>query len=371
MANNRNASQGPTEKLVNGALTVKDFSAKALKFEEQFGRLIPTTLKKSQLLTGNRVVGLLINAFAQSEDLRKCRPSTVLNAAGLACAVGLEFNNALGHSAIIPYKDAASWQLMVRGGVALAHRSGKVAKIEAEVVLEGDEFDFEYGTKSFLRHKPADRWHGESVSAEKYAASLRDSWRKAYCCVHLRDGSAPSFTVMDRAQIEYIREKASKFKDSPDGPWKNWLESMVRKTPVKMQLKFLDLTGESSMAAGYDDQAEADTAQDQVIDWKDYSAEDADHVPKAQTQGTGDSRPHGGASGSDRAAGTQSAPIADEQRGPFKESDFSPELYLELFAQFKKSGYGSNVAQFTGLIMRWQETLGDLKSYLAAAAAGG
>ena len=375
-SNNRNASQNPTERGVQGALTVKDFSAKALKFEEQFGRLIPTVLKKSQLLTGNRVIGLLINAFVNNEDLRKCRPSTVLNAAGLACTVGLEFNNALGHSAIIPYKDAASWQPMVRGLSTLAYRSGKVAKLEAEIVLEGDEFDYEYGTRSFLRHKPADRWQGKSMSPAEYNAMLLDQWRKAYCVVHFKEGTAPSFMVMDRAQIEYIREKSSKFKDSVDGPWKNWLESMIRKTPVKMELKYLDLTGETSMATGYDDQDEAEVGQDQVLDWKDFSSEDVDHTPKAQTQGTGDSRPHGGnanasAGGSNPPPGDnpdQRPTIPDEQKGPFKENDFSPEQYFALFEQFKDSGYGTSPAQFTGCITRWQQTMGELKTYLAAAA---
>jgi phage RecT family recombinase len=375
-SNNRNASQNPNERSVHGALTIKDFSAKALKFEEQFGRLIPNTLKRNQILTGNRVIGLLINLFAQNEDIRKCRPSTVLNAAGLACAVGLEFNNALGHSAIIPYKDAASWQLMVRGGVALAIRSGKVAKIEAEVVLADDEFDYAYGTKSFLHHKSADRWQGKSMTPAEYNAFLLDSWRKAYCCVHLKDGSSPSFTVMDRAQIEYIREKSSKFKDSSDGPWKNWLESMIRKTPVKMELKVLDLTGESSMAAGFDDQGEADAPQDQVIDWKDYSQEDLDHTAKTQTQGTGESKPHGGASGT-ASAGDSNPPgddpekrasIPDTQKGPFKENEFSPEEYFALLEQFKTSGYGSSLAQFTACITRWQGTLGELKTYLASGA---
>jgi phage RecT family recombinase len=366
-ASNRNASQNPTEKGVGGSLTIRDFSAKALKFEEQFARLIPTTLKKSQLLTGNRVIGLLINLFAQNEDVRKCRPSTILNAAGIACSVGLEFNNALGHSAIIPYKDAASWQPMVRGLTTLAYRSGKVASLQAEIVLEGDEFDYEYGTRTFLRHKPADRWTGKLMSPGDYNTMLLEQWRKAYCVVHFKDGGSPSFMVMDRAQIEYVREKSSKFKDSNDGPWKNWLESMIRKTPVKAELKYLDLTGEASMATGYDDQAEADVDQDQVIDWKDFSSEDMDNEPKAQTQGTGESKPHGGTANDAGATSEKKPNIPDSQKGPFQEKDFSAEEYMALFDQFKVSGYGTSAAQFTACITRWTATMGELKAYLMSA----
>ena len=362
---NRNPSGNATERGVAGALTTKGFAASAAKFEEQFARLIPTQLKKSDILSGKRVVGLLINSFMNNDDLRLCRPSSILNAAGLACAVGLEFNNSLGQSAIIPYNSEkksnrdASWQMMYRGAITLAMRSEKVAVMQADVVMEQDEFDFEYGSRAFLRHKPADRFQRNF--------DLDSEWRKAYCFVRFKDG-AESFRVLDRDQIELIRNQSSQATSSK-APWnvKAFKEEMIRKTPVKQHAKYMDLTQHLNMAVGLDDQSEAGASQDIVLDWKDYSAEDIDHEKKTQTQGAGESKPHGGqpqaqtGNGGDKP--TQSSetlwPEDDPQsddRGPFTEASFTPQEFESLLTDFKAGGFGQTKAQFVAHLSKWRDS---------------
>jgi recombination protein RecT len=396
MADNRNPSRNQTERAkpgVTGALTTRDFSQKVAKFEEQFARLIPNQLKKTDILTAKRVAGLLVNAFSQSEELRACRPSTILNAAGLACAVGLEFNNSLGQSAIIPYDNnkkvggqwvtlkEAQWQMMYRGGITLALRSGQVAHVTAEAVMENDEFDYQYGSKAFLMHRPAERWGRDF--------KLEENWRKAYCFVRFKDGGE-HFRVMDRQQIEDIRDKSSKGKDNERMPWKTWLEEMIRKTPTKNEMKYLDLTPQLAMAVGLDDAAEAGASQDQVIDWKDYSAEDIDHETKPQTQGVGESQPHGGkqqqtpSNGGNGNDGSEPEPpptlwpeqqpdegsrktVSGATTGPFHEESFSAADFESLLNDFKNNGFGSTKAQFIAFLSKWPKTAQDLVNHVRGA----
>lgn len=378
MNDNRQASRNPTnpaQRAVVGASTVSAFSQKVVKFEEQFKKLIPTTLQRSQILTGQRVVGLLVNLFMTNDDIRECKPSSILNAAGLACTVGLEFNNSLGQSAIIPYNNSknvngqwiktkeAQWQMMYRGGITLAMRSGVVASITSEVVVRQDDFEYEYGTKAFLRHKPAERYEG--------GVEFHRDWKSAYCLIAFKDGHQ-AFRVMDRQQIEDVRDKASKGFDKDSSPWVKYEEEMVRKTVTKSELKYLDLTGQASMAAGLDDQAEAGASQDQVIEWKDYSAEDVDEEKKGYVPGTGEGQkastapaappPAAKPTGTNEPPQTlwaqqeaAAAPTAADY-GPFTEDAFSTEDLDWMLAQAKKGKQlnVTNRATLIGYIGRYE-----------------
>jgi phage RecT family recombinase len=340
---------------VVAALSTRDFSSKALKFEEQFGRLIPNTIRKTEILTASRVVGLLVNLYASNEDIRKCKPSTILNSAGLACAVGLEFNNALGQSAIIPYKDVASWQPMYRGLITLASRSGRVHDVTAHVVMEQDYFEYRYGIQPELHHKPAFRWN-EGFDLER-------DWRYAYSLVRFKDGPA-AFLVMDRSEVERVKTTSSRA-TSEFAPWKVHLEEMIRKTPIKRHLKMLDLTAHANMAVGLDDAAQEGEKQDVVLDWKDYSTEDLDEPLKGYTAGAGEKeKPAEPDDAMPKPGGAVRSTL-----GPFTEDDFSEEEFDWLLRQFKAYGHGQTKAQLLGFAGTWRETKDALMEYLSHAEA--
>ncbi len=403
-SSNRNPSQNPTErgKAITTAISTKTFSEKAVKFEEQFNRLIPHAIRRSQLLTGQRVVGLLVNLWMQSESVRECLPSTILNAAALACAVGLEFNNALGQSYIIPYeisrkiggqwikRKEATWQAGYRGLLTLAQRSDKVEVPYAQLVMPDDFFDYEHGTSEFLRNKPAQR---------DPHANIADEFTHAYFYVKMRSGYY-SFHVMAREDVLAIRDKSAQsvFDDEgnpkPSSPWNKFAGEMIRKTPTKQHLKYLDLTSHLSMATGLDDQAEAGAAQDVVIDWKDYSTEDVDNDKKPQTQGYGPGESKQTAKQPDGQTARQpngqqpeqsepqpAGPLpgmfeeepphddtrsmtADDTKGPFSNDMFYPEEYESLFEDAKRNGHCQNKAQFGALGGRWNATKGEFVKFV-------
>lgn len=380
--NNRRPSQNPTEK-TKAVATTKEFAVVAAKFEEQFDKLLPLQIKRQSIMTGPRVTGLLVNLWMTNEDIRECPPSTIFNAVAQACAVGLEFNSALGQSYIIPYKNwknnhrkEAQWQAGYRGLLTLAQRSEKVESPYAQFVMPEDDFEFEYGTSQFLRHKPAPRNQSRNVNQE-----ILDKFIYAYFYVKMRAGGY-TFHVMDREDVLAIRNSSSQgvFDDNgkpkPHSPWNKFAPEMIRKTPTKQHLKYLDLTPHLSMATGLDDQAEAGARQDNFIDWKDYSAEDVDNQTKGYTPGAGDGpKGNNGQQQDEQGDGQESenGPVSvdpdaatDDTKGPFEQWMFgSSESFEQLIALAKQNGHVQNQAQFIGLMGRFDGTKGEFVKMLS------
>src|SRR6266566_3765695 len=102
--------------------------------------------------------------------------------------------------------------------VELAYRSGKVKKIEANVVRTGDAFDYRHGTRAFLDYTPAEE-------------SGRGNRRYVYALAELTTGGKP-FVVLNPGDVEQ-RMKASPSHKSPFSIWQThpdaaWVKSAVR-----------------------------------------------------------------------------------------------------------------------------------------------
>jgi recombination protein RecT len=109
----------------------------------------------------------------------------------------------------------------------LAHRSGELKNIEAHVVYENDEFEFEYGLEAKLRHKPAMTAKGDPT------------W--VYAVYHLKNGGY-AFEVMS---FEDCMEHGKKYsKTFRNGPWQTAPEEMAKKTVLKRLLKYAPMKTE-------------------------------------------------------------------------------------------------------------------------------
>lgn len=74
---------------------------------------------------------------AQS-GLMKCDPKTILRSAMVAACTKLSIDPNLSQSALIPYKDQCTFQIMRRGLQQLSLRTGTVGRLETARVYEGD-----------------------------------------------------------------------------------------------------------------------------------------------------------------------------------------------------------------------------------------
>ena len=113
-----------------------------------------------------------------------------------------------------------------RGMIALAHRSGELQNVEAHIVYENDEFEYELGLNPKLRHKPAMKNRGEIA------------W--VYAVYRLTSGGF-GFEVMSVEDVNKHRDKFSKAAGKGFSPWATAWEEMAKKTVIKKALKYAPL----------------------------------------------------------------------------------------------------------------------------------
>lgn len=201
-------------------ITMKDWINKSMT---QIEKALP------KAISAERFARMATTAVTMNPDLGKCTPASFIGAMLTAAQLGLEPNTPLGQAYLIPYNNyktgakEAQFQLGYRGMIELAHRSGDFVNIEAHIVYENDEFDYELGLEPKLRHKPAKKNRGQIA------------W--VYAVYKLKSGGF-GFEVMSKEDIDAHREKYSKAKNSP---WTTSWEGMAKKTVIKQALKYAPL----------------------------------------------------------------------------------------------------------------------------------
>ena len=208
----------------NAQPTMKDWIARS---EKAIAKALPSTI------TPERFTRMATTAVTMNPDLGKCTPVSFIGAMLQAAALGLEPNTPLGQAYLIPYNNfrkggikEAQFQIGYRGLIELAHRSGEFKSIEAHVVYENDEFEYELGLEPKLKHKPAMAGRG------------KPTW--VYAIYKLNSGGY-GFEVMSVEDINEHRRKYSKAKTSP---WDTAWEGMAKKTVIKQALKYAPLKSE-------------------------------------------------------------------------------------------------------------------------------
>lgn len=179
-----------------------------------------------------RFARTVLTCVARDPHLLKCSPQSIIGAAMQAAQLGLT-PGVLGEAWLIAYGDQCTFQVGVRGLIALAARSGIV--VRAHTVAEHDTFDYELGLKPILRHVPA---HGDRGKSVAWYAVATDR----------ASGDVMGFAVLDRDQIEK-RRKANRGK-SP--AWDNWYDEMALTKAVREVCRFLPLSVELATAIASD-----------------------------------------------------------------------------------------------------------------------
>lgn len=235
-------------------------------------------------LTPERLIRMALVAASRNPVLLQCDQNSILRAMMDASSLGLEPFSALQHAFIIPYKNnktgtmEAQFQPGYRGLVDLARRTGQIVTIAANVVRQGDLFEYEDGYEQKLKHIP--NW------------THRGDIEKVYAYALLKDGGRQS-VVMTKQEIDGIRAKSTCGKY---GPWQDFYEEMAKKTVLKRLCKGLPASTEFAKAIEADNCAEngerfinIDTITDnQIVDQTDDFAPPADEQPKAKADALAD-----------------------------------------------------------------------------------
>ncbi len=124
-------------------------------------QLAPLAPKFSEVLAGTmtveRFMRTLMVSCEREPKLMSANRQTLLNAAMTGAVLGLEADGATGQFFLLPFKDRKNNQIIVqpcigyKGFSTLGARSGLT--ISGGVVRQGDEFDYDEGTRAFVHHK--------------------------------------------------------------------------------------------------------------------------------------------------------------------------------------------------------------------------
>jgi recombinational DNA repair protein RecT len=122
-----------------------------------------------------------------------------------------------------------------KGLVEMAYRNPKVRSIRIQSVYENDEFDYEYGTNEFIKHKPT-------------MVGARGNLTAVYAIAKI-DGIEPLFVVVHKPELDRI-QKLSKSGGSQYSPYNNGTDVfnvMQSKVAIKLLFKTLPKTDNEAL----------------------------------------------------------------------------------------------------------------------------
>ena len=210
--------------------TISGFSSTIVNYHSSIGKF----LNPRYGITPEDFIETCIRAVKENPKLLQCDPKSLFGAVLLSAEVGLKPNTSLQHSFIIPYKGQAKFQIGYKGLIEIMYRNPRVKQITARAVFENDDFDYGYGLKPFLTHKPARKDKGKLECV--YATCLVDD--------------EPIFVVVERAELDAIRN-ISQTIDSQYSPYNNgtdvhnWMEI---KAGIKSLSKLIPTSNNIEMA---------------------------------------------------------------------------------------------------------------------------
>lgn len=203
------------------------------------------------VITTERFTRMALTAVSSNPKLANCTPKSFMGALMNAAQLGLEPNTPLGQAYLIPYKikgvDEVQFQIGYKGMIDLAHRSGEFKNIEARVVCENDEFEYEYGLEPKLFHRPVKSNRGKPIY---------------YYAVFTLVNGGFGFEVMSKEEINMHKNKYSQAAGSKYSPWSTNFDDMAKKTVLKRVLKYAPIRTEFARKINNDETIKAELSDD-------------------------------------------------------------------------------------------------------------
>lgn len=209
----------------NTALTRLNVGTKLAEVKGRFTNVV--TQSSDAYLNFEKEQGFAIQALNNNDTLMNAAinsPASLLNSVLNVALTGLSLNPVLKFAYLIPRKGRVLLEPSYIGLIKILTDAGIVKSIRAEIVRQNDDFDFQLGSKPFIRHS-------------RNLASDNDSIIGAYAIAELADG-LQQFEVMSKSDIDKIMERSESAK-SNFSPWKSDYSEMARKTVIRRLYKYL------------------------------------------------------------------------------------------------------------------------------------
>lgn len=133
----------------------------------------------------------ILTVYNGSKGLQECDPESIIAACAISASINLSILPSLGQSCVVPYKDGdrlvAQWQVMWKGLIQLAHRSGQYKGINLAHVYEGQLVRYDrFENEIVLQEKRlSDRVEGYFFKFELLTGgTFRFYWSAKECVEH-------------------------------------------------------------------------------------------------------------------------------------------------------------------------------------------
>jgi recombination protein RecT len=230
------ARPGANGEIVRGEKPQKTLADFVLDHQKDFALVLPKHMNP------DRLVRLSIGALRTTKGLAQCSLTSFASSI-MACSIlGLEPNTPLGHAYLLPFKNKGvlECQLIIgyKGLIELMNRSGVVSSVRSIPVFEGDEFEYELGLHSDIRHRP---------SVDPTRGTDPTKLTHVYPVVKLREqGMDPIWDVLNRGQIEARRNRSPAAKASTS-PWITDYIPMALKTGIRQIATWVPSSSERTL----------------------------------------------------------------------------------------------------------------------------
>lgn len=192
-------------------------------------------------LDPERMGRVFLTCLRTTPKLTECTVPSFLGSVLQLAQLGLDPSSGLQEAFLIPRSMngvmTCTTIIGFQGMLEIAYRSGKVSNIYAEVVHQGDTFDYELGLHPDIRHKPDGDEDGPVTHA--------------YAVAELKDGRK-AFRVLTAKQVLKRRGSST----AKTGPWHTHPEAMAKKTALRALFKYLPKSAELAQVAAYDEAPE-------------------------------------------------------------------------------------------------------------------
>ena len=211
-------------------------------------------------------ISSVISATKANPMLANCDPNSIVSSAVVAATLDLPIQNNLGFAAIVPYNESyqdangqwqkrsvAQFQMMWRGFVQLAWRSGQYQTINAAPIYAGELVKY-------------NRITGEIVIDE---AKRTSNEVIGYCAYFKLINGAEKYLYMNVGEVRSHGEKFSKSFKNKSSMWQKDFNAMALKTVLKALLsKYGILSVEMQKSLTYD-QAVIHNVEEEAVTYPD------------------------------------------------------------------------------------------------------
>ncbi len=228
---------------------------------KELGQALPAHLNPE------RLVRIALTSIRTNPELAKCTPESFLGSLFVLAQIGLE--PIAGRAYLLPFKNKRKvgndWvtvpevQALIgyKGLAELFYRHEAALSIEMQTVHKNDDFAYEYGTSSFIRHKPALGDRGEvigyyAIAKMKGGGCIFRFMSKTEAMDHGRKHSKTWITQeWDNKEKRMVKLQNPHFAES--SPWNKDPDAMCMKTVLIQLAKLLPLSVELQRAIAVDE----------------------------------------------------------------------------------------------------------------------